>query len=312
MNNQYKILVTGGNGFLGKEVISQLCKIYDKRNIFSPTSSEFDLTIKQNVYDLFHAIKPDIVIHLAAKVGGILGIKKNCGQFFYDNVLMGLNLIDISRIYNINKFIFVSSGCIYPKNGTIPLQENEIWNGYVDDNVAAYAVAKKSLITMLQSYYDQYGLKSISLVPSNLYGPNDHFDGENNHVIPSLISRVVKAKKNNINKIVCWGSGNQTRDFLYVSDAASGIIKSIDAEIDYPTIINLGSGTETTIKTVTKKIIDLIDNNIFVEWDTSKPEGQPRRLMSIDRAKNILNWQPQVKLDDGLQKTIEFYYNHVN
>lgn len=303
-----KILVTGGNGFLGKEVVKQLCFKKDIE-IVSPSSKECDLTNKEQIKFLFYRYNPSVVIHLAAQVGGIAAIKNNSGQYFYDNMMMGINLIDTSRLFNVQKFIFIGSGCAYPKYGKIPFREEELWDGYVDENVASYAIAKKSLTTMLQAYYDQYGFKSVSLIPTNLYGPHDHFDCTNNHVIPSLIAKIVNAKKNNSKKVNCWGSGNQTRDFLYVSDAADAIIKSIYLETKSPVIINLGSGVETSIKSVANNIVDLIDNSILIEWDISQPEGQPRRLMNIDRAKKLLDWEPTTNLVEGLKNTIEFYNN---
>lgn len=306
-----KILVTGGHGFLGKEVIKQLHEFFDASEVIFPRSSECDFTNKFQTIKLFEDHNPNVVIHLAAQVGGISAIKNNAGQYFYDNMMMGLNLIEASRIFRINKFIFIGSGCAYPKCGKLPFKEEEIWDGYVDENVAPYAIAKKSLITMLQSYHHQYNLNSISLIPTNLYGPHDHFDSENNHVIPSLITKIVNAKNNNVKTINCWGSGDQTRDFLYVVDAARAIVKSVFISVGKPEIINIGSGVETSIKTVANQIINLIDDSIKIKWDTSRPEGQPRRLMDINKAKEILDWAPETNLLDGLKKTITFYINKI-
>lgn len=302
-----KILVTGGNGFLGKEVIKQLIALDSNLEIISPRSSEYDLTSKIQTLILFETSSPDIVIHLAAQVGGISAIKNNSGQYYYDNMMMGLNLIETSKQFNVKKFIFIGSGCAYPKYGNIPFKEEELWDGYVDDNVAPYAIAKKSLITMLQAYYDQYGLNSISLIPTNLYGPHDHFGSINNHVIPSLITKIVHAKNSNTKIVKCWGSGNQTRDFLYVSDAANAIVKSIFATTYSPIAINLGSGIETSIKSVATEIVNFVDNSINIEWDTSQPEGQPRRLMDTSRAEKILGFKATTNLKDGIKQTINWY-----
>lgn len=302
-----KILVTGGNGFLGKEVVKQLKELPLTLDIISPSSSAYNLTDKTSCCSLFSLHNPSIVVHLAAQVGGISAIKNNAGQYYYDNMMMGLNIIETSRAFGVKKFIFIGSGCAYPKYGNIPFKEEELWDGYVDENVAPYAIAKKSLITMLQAYYNQYGFNSISLIPTNLYGPNDHFGSNNNHVIPSLITKIVDAKYNNQKTVKCWGSGNQTRDFLYISDAANAIVKSIFAEINIPTIINLGSGTETSIKSVAAEILNLVDNSINIEWDASQPEGQPRRLMDINKATQILRWKPKINLTDGIRQTIKFY-----
>lgn len=304
--NNSKILLTGGAGFLGKYVHKELLS-RDYNYIFIPRSKEYDLTNFETTRKLIKWYKPDIVVHLAAEVGGISAIKNNSGKYYYDNMMMGLNLIESSRLFGIKKFVFIGSGCAYPKCGNIPFKEEELWDGYVDENVASYAIAKKSLITMLQAYYDQYGLKSISLIPTNLYGPHDHFGSTNNHVVPSLITKIVDAKNSQQKTVKCWGSGNQTRDFLYVSDAADAIVKSVMTNIDTSTIINLGSGRETSIKDIANKIIDLVDNSISIDWDISQPEGQPRRLMDITRAKKLLDWQPKTDLSNGLRQTIEFY-----
>lgn len=304
-----RILLTGGAGFLGRHVYKELLS-KNYHYIFVPRSKEYDLTNFQTTRKLIEWYRPDIIVHLAAQVGGISAIKNYSGKYYYDNMMMGLNLIETSRLYEVKKFVFIGSGCAYPKYGNIPFKEKELWDGYVDENVAPYAIAKKSLITMLQAYYDQYGLKSVSLIPTNLYGPQDHFGSTNNHVVPSLITKIFNAKNSQQKIVKCWGSGNQTRDFLYVSDAADAIVKSVMTNIDIPTTINLGSGKETSIKDIANKIIDLVDNSINIDWDNSQPEGQPRRLMDISNAAKLLNWYPNTNLQDGLKQTIQFYINN--
>jgi nucleoside-diphosphate-sugar epimerase len=279
---------------------------YNPNTIIVPRKAQYDLTQQESVNRLFEDTNPDIVIHLAAEVGGIGANMKYPGRFFYANMSMGINLIEQSRLNNIKKFVFVGTVCAYPKHCPAPFKEFDIWNGYPEETNAAYGVAKKSLFTMLEAYYQQYELKSTILVPVNLYGPRDNFNPNSSHVIPALIHKCETAKRNNIDRIECWGTGDSTREFLYVDDAADGIVCSI-SKIDYPTPINLGSGHEISIKDLIHKISKLCGYNGEIVWDTSKPDGQPRRLLDISKAKALLDWEPKQNFEDGLINTINWY-----
>lgn len=305
-----RVVVTGGNGFLGKSVLKHLKKQgINHNNIFAPSSNDFDLTSEKDVKNLYKEYKPNIIIHLAAEVGGIGAISENPGRFFYANTIMGLYLVEYGREYGIDKLVFVGSGCSYPKYCNIPFNEQDLWNGFPDDNVAPYAIAKKSLIVLLKAYHKQYGLQSSIVIPTNLYGPADHFYSKGSHVVPALITKIHKAKINNEDHINCWGTGDATRDFLYVDDAAKGILASM-VRINNPTPINLGSGQEISITDITHKIMNLFNYSGKIIWDTNKPEGQPRRLLDINKANLLLNWQPTTNIEQGLIKTIEWFHNN--
>ena len=301
-----KILVTGGNGFLGKSVVSELLKTYPKNEIYVPRSSIFDLTDSNQVDHLYNHSKPEIVIHLAAVVGGIGANMENPGKFFYDNMAMGLHLIEKARHYNVKKFVQIGTVCAYPKICRVPFLEEDIWEGYPEETNAPYGIAKKALFVMLEAYKKQYGLNSTVLVPCNLYGPYDNFDPKSSHVIPALIRKLVEAKINNSPFIECWGSGNATREFLYAPDAARAIVASIEADTD-PSPINLGGGIEITIRDLVNKIKDLCEYNGEIKWDSSKPDGQPRRFLDISKAKRILGWTPTKDFTEGLRETINWY-----
>lgn len=304
-----KIIVTGGAGFLGQSVVEQLeIAGYDVANIVVPRKAQFDLTKQEDVARLYDQHNPDIVIHLAAEVGGIGANMEQPGRFFYANMSMGINLIEEARIRNIKKFVFVGTVCAYPKYCPAPFKEIDIWNGYPEETNAPYGVAKKSLFVMLEAYYSQYGLKSSILVPVNLYGPRDNFNPNSSHVIPALIHKCEIAKKNKSPTIECWGTGQSTREFLYVDDAARGIVKATQA-MNYPTPINLGSGQEITIKDLMNKISQLCDYKGVVLWNKSKPDGQPRRLLDISKARSLLHWEPKQDFDEGLRNTINWYRN---
>lgn len=305
-----KIIVTGGAGFLGQSVVEQLeIAGYDRENIIVPRRAQFDLTQQNDVIRLYDEYNPDVVIHLAAEVGGIGANMEQPGRFFYANISMGIHLIEQARIRNIKKFVFVGTVCAYPKFCPAPFKEIDLWNGYPEETNAPYGIAKKSLFTMLEAYYAQYGLRSTVLVPVNLYGPRDNFNPNTSHVIPALIHKCETAKKNKSPTIECWGTGQATREFLYVDDAARGIVKATQV-MNYPTPINLGSGEEITIKDLTNKISRLCDYKGVVLWNPSKPDGQPRRLLDIDKAHSLLNWEPHQNFDDGLVNTINWYRNN--
>lgn len=300
-----KILVTGGAGFLGKYVVKKLeyvgyCSIKVVR------SKDTDLRIRSQVDRLLHFFQPDIIIHLAATVGGIGANMMNPGQFFYDNIMMGLNLIEASNMVGIRKFIHVGTVCAYPKHCPVPFKEEDIWNGYPEETNAPYGIAKKALFVMLESYRKQYNFDSSILVPSNLYGPYDNFNPDTSHVIPAMIKKFVEAKNTGAESVVCWGSGNATREFLYAENAADAIVKSIQVNTgDSP--INLGGGQEISIRDLANKIASKVGFEGRIEWDVSKPDGQPRRFLDISLAHRVLNWVPTTTLDDGLETTVSWY-----
>lgn len=304
-----KILVTGGNGFLGKSLLKNLqsCGIYET---FSPRSRNFDLTNPKQTKDLFDYFKPNMVIHLAAVVGGIGANKENPGSFFYKNTMMGLNVIENCRIYNVDKIVQIGTVCSYPKYTSVPFKEEDLWNGYPEETNAPYGIAKKSLYTMIKAYSDQYNLNGSVLVPCNLYGPYDNFDPKSSHVIPALIKKFVEAKANNEEKVVCWGTGKSTREFLYVDDASKAIIKSLMVDTG-PEPINLGGGSEIRIKDLAEKIGAIVGYVGEIGWDSSKPDGQPRRFLDISRAQKILGWEPSVAFDTGLKNTINWYLESI-
>jgi GDP-L-fucose synthase len=301
-----KILVTGGNGFLGRFVIKELLKTYKKEEIYVPRSAIFDLTDRLQVDHLYNHTSPEIVIHLAAVVGGIGANMENPGKFFYDNMAMGLHLIEGARKHNIKKFVQIGTVCAYPKICSVPFLEEDIWAGYPEETNAPYGIAKKSLFVMLEAYKKQYELNSTVLVPCNLYGPYDNFDPKSSHVIPALIRKFVEAKINKSPFVECWGSGNATREFLYASDAARAIAASIEIDTD-PSPINLGGGVEISIRDLVNKIKDLCEYSGEIVWNSSKPDGQPRRFLDITKAKRVLGWTPTKDFTEGLRETINWY-----
>ena len=304
------ILVTGGSGFLGSFVVERLQQNYAGGvGIFCPRSFEYDLVDMTQTNNLYRNYKPDIVIHLAARVGGIGANMENPGRFFYDNISMGINVVECARQHDVKKVIFVSTVCAYPKFTPVPFKEDSMWDGYPEETNAPYGIAKKSIMVMLQGYYSQYNLKSAVLVPTNLYGPRDHFDPNISHVIPALIKKFVEAKKNNDKEVMVWGDGSATREFLYVEDAARGIVDAIDS-IDSPEPINLGSGYEISIKDLSEKIKLFLGYEGDIVFEKSKPNGQPRRFLSTERAFNKLAWKATTDFNNGLKNTIDWYLSN--
>jgi GDP-L-fucose synthase len=300
------IVVTGGSGFLGRFVVEQLRSKYD--NVISLNSKDYNLIDNSQVIKMYENCRPNIIIHLAAEVGGIGANMNNPGRFFYSNMSMGLNLVENARIFGLKKFVFVSTVCAYPKFATAPFTEDDMWNGYPEETNAPYGIAKKAIMVMLQGYKTQYGLKSCVLVPTNLYGPYDNFNPNSSHVIPALIRKCTEAKQNHSPYIECWGDGSATREFLYVEDAARGIVAGT-GKVDDPQPINLGSGNEVSIKNLVEKIAEMVGYGGKILWDTSKPNGQPRRFLDVTKAKQYLEWQAQECFDTGLKKTIQYYVN---
>ncbi len=314
-----KVVVTGGAGFLGGFVCRKLRErgVQDG-NIFVPRRKDFDLTelsAVRRLYDEAFTGKPtDVVIHLAAEVGGIGANQANPGRYFYANMAMALHLIEEFRargFHERDESVFLQTGtiCAYPKFAPIPFKEEDIWNGYPEETNAPYGVAKKAAWQMLDAYRLQYGMRSSYVLPVNLYGPNDNFDLFSSHVIPALIRKCVEAQDRGDDHIVCWGTGAASREFLYVEDAAEGIVRATEA-MDDPTPINLGASFEITIKDLVELIVRLTGFEGEIRWDASKPDGQPRRKLDTERAKNLLGWKSQVSFEDGLKRTIEWFREH--
>ena len=297
-----------GAGFLGKRVVAELrSKGYS--DIVVPRSAEIDLTEQATVRKLLFDHKPDLVIHLAAVVGGIGANQENPGKYFYDNLVMGAMLMEESRRAAVSKFVAVGTICSYPKFAPIPFKEDDLWQGYPEETNAPYGLAKKMLLVQSQAYRQQYGFNSIHLMPVNLYGPGDNFDERSSHVIPALIKKCLDAKSANADEIVLWGDGSPTREFLYVDDAARGIVEAAE-KYNESLPVNLGSGGEISIKDLAEKIVALTGFAGRITWDTSKPNGQPRRRLDTSRAKEKFGFESKVDFDQGLRATIDWYVKH--
>ena len=307
---RHRILVTGGAGFLGRAV----CRLLRERSIpdgqiIVPRRRDYDLTIETEVARLYADTRPDVVIHLAAEVGGIGANLAQPGRFFFANMAMGLHLVEHGRRAGIDKFVHVGTVCAYPKLAPIPFREEDLWNGYPEPTNAPYGIAKKALFVMLDAYYRQYGLKSAVLVPVNLYGPGDNFDPETSHVIPALIRKCEEARIRGDKEIVCWGTGKATREFLYVDDAAEGIIRAAE-RIEEPTPINLGGGEEIAIADLVKLIADTCGFTGAIRWDATKPDGQPRRAIDTSKSRMLLDWEPPTAFTHGLPLTVAWHRDH--
>jgi len=299
------IIVTGGAGFLGKFVVKNL---EDKgcKNIFVPLIEEYDLRDINEVKRMYEDAKADIVIHLAAVVGGIGANRENPGKFFYENLIMGVHLIEEARLTGIEKFVALGTICAYPKFTPVPFKEEDLWTGYPEETNAPYGLAKKMLLVQSQAYRQQYGFNSIFLLPVNLYGPGDNFDPSSSHVIPALIKKFYEAKSNGDSEVIVWGTGKATREFLYVEDCAEGIVLATEL-FDKSDPVNLGAGFEISIFDLASKIKNIIGFSGNIVWDSSKPDGQPRRCLDTTRAKNEFNFTAGTDFDKGLKKTIEWY-----
>ena len=303
MDINKKIIVTGGTGFLGKHLVKKLIERgVPKENIFIPHHKEYDLRKEQDIKRMFSDFKTDIVIHLAGRVGGIGFNREKPGELFYDNLMMGVQLMEQGRLNKIEKFVAIGTICAYPKFTPVPFKEKDLWNGYPEETNAPYGLAKKMLLVQSQAYRQQYGFNSIFLLPVNLYGPGDNFDPSSSHVIPALIKKCVDAKE----KITVWGTGKASREFLYVEDAAEGIILATE-KYNKSEPVNLGAGFEITIKDLIGKIARLTEFKGEIEWDHSKPDGQPRRMLDVSKAKKEFGFTAKTNFDEGLKKTIEWY-----
>lgn len=300
-----RIVVTGGAGFLGSFVVEKL-KEKGCKEIFVPRSREYDLVEKDDVKKLYKDMAPDIVIHLSAVVGGIGANRENPGKFFYDNLMMGVQLIEEGRLSGIEKFVCLGTICAYPKFTPIPFKEEDLWNGYPEETNAPYGLAKKALLVQLQAYRQQYGFNGIYLLPVNLYGPGDNFDPKTSHVIPALIKKCFDAMGEGRDEISIWGTGKATREFLYVEDAAEGIVRAAE-RYNGPEPVNLGAGFEISIKDLVDKVVLLTGFKGKIIWDASKPDGQPRRMLDTKRAETYFGFRAGTNFDKGLKKTIQWY-----
>ena len=300
-----RILVTGGAGFLGSHVIEAL-KARGCRRLFIPRSCDYDLRLEGDVERLYAGARPDIVIHLAAVVGGIGANRANPGKFFYDNLMMGVLLVEHARRSGLKKFVAVGTICSYPKFTPVPFREEDLWKGYPEETNAPYGLAKKMLLVQAQAYRQQYGFNAIYLLPVNLYGPGDNFDPESSHVIPALIRKCLEAIERGDPEIVCWGDGTPTREFLYVEDCAEAIVLATEG-FDGPEPVNIGAGFEISIKELVELIAELSGFQGRIVWDTAKPNGQPRRCLDTSRAWAAFGFQAKTDFREGLRRTVEWY-----
>jgi len=301
-----RVVVTGGAGFLGSFVVEQL-QAKGCRQVIVPRSRDYDLVHMDAVRRLYADANPDIIIHLAARVGGIGANQANPGRFFYDNLMMGSQLIEVGRQRGLEKFVAIGTICAYPKFAPIPFKEDDIWAGYPEETNAPYGLAKKMMLVQSQAYRQQYGFNSIVLLPVNLYGPRDNFDVQTSHVIPALIRKCVEAKEGGTSEIVLWGDGTPTREFLYVEDAAEGILLAAE-QYNNSQPLNLGTGEEIAIRALATMIAAEIGYAGRITWDTTKPNGQPRRCLDVSRIKQAIGFQAKHGLRDGLRKTIQWYH----
>ncbi|SFI88362.1 MULTISPECIES: GDP-L-fucose synthase [unclassified Bacillus (in: firmicutes)] len=302
-----KVMVTGGAGFLGSHVVERL-EEWGCKQIIVPRSKQYDLRNPQTAMTLVQETRPDVIIHLAASVGGIEANRKNPGSFFYDNLSMGIHLMEAARLANIEKFVVCGTICSYPKFASVPFKEDELWDGYPEETNAPYGLAKKMLLVQSQAYRQQYGFNSIFLLPVNLYGPRDNFDLETSHVIPALIRKCLEAKEQGKDHITVWGSGKATREFIFVEDAAEAILLAA-ANYNGAEPVNIGTGTEISIKDLVELIAAQTGFEGQIRWDSQKPDGQPRRCLDIQRAKECFGFEAKVSLEEGLKKTIDWYVN---
>ena len=297
--------MTGGAGFLGSAVVKKL-RERGCEKIIIPRSKEYDLRDRDSVIRLLKESQPQMIIHLAAVVGGIGANRENPGKYFYDNAIMGIQLIEYARQFRIEKFIAIGTVCAYPKFTVVPFKEDDLWNGYPEETNAPYGLAKKMMLVQAQSYREQYGFNTIYLLPVNLYGPRDNFDLETSHVIPALIRKCVEAKRKGAKEIVLWGNGSPTREFLYVEDAAEGILLAGE-RYNGAEAVNLGTGEEIRISQLARMIAEAVGFRGGIVWDTSKPNGQPRRCLDITRAQELFGFTASYRLIHGIPKTVAWF-----
>jgi len=300
-----RVVVTGGAGFLGSFVLEELRR-RGARDVFVPRSGEYDLVDMAAVRRLYADAKPTVVIHLAARVGGIGANRDNPGKFFYENLMMGVQLIEVGRQVGLRKLVALGTICAYPKFAPVPFKEEDIWNGYPEETNAPYGLAKKMLLVQSQAYREQYAFDSIVLFPVNLYGPRDNFDLHTSHVIPALVRKCVEARERGEKKIVVWGDGSPSREFLHARDAAEGIVLAAE-RYDKSEPVNLGAGFEIRIRDLVPLVARTCRFEGDIVWDTSKPNGQPRRMLDTSRAAREFGWKARTPFEDGLRETVEWF-----
>jgi GDP-L-fucose synthase len=303
-----RVVVTGGAGFLGSFVVEKL-RERGCQHLTVPRSKEYDLRDRDAIIRLYERTCPHLVIHLAAVVGGIGANRINPGRFFYDNAIMGIQLLEYARQFGVEKFVAVGTVCAYPKWTPVPFRESDLWNGYPEETNAPYGLAKKMMLVQAQAYRAQYGLNAIYLLPVNLYGPGDNFDLETSHVIPALIRKCVEAKEDGRREIVLWGNGSPTREFLYVEDAAEGLLLATE-HYDGEQPVNLGTGEEMAIRELAQLIAAEVGFGGALVWDTTKPNGQPRRCLEMSQARQLFGFQAAHRLREGIPKTVRWFHAH--
>ena len=298
-----RILVTGGRGFLGSHVVERMEREGD--DVIVPRRSSYDLTRWEDAERLFVEARPERVFHLAGEVGGIGANRAFPGRFWYANVIMGAHVLELSRIYGVEKLVIAGTVCAYPKFTPVPFSEDELWNGYPEETNAPYGIAKKSILVGAQAYREQYGMNTIFLLPANLYGPRDNFDLQTSHTIPALIRKMSESSE----QVVLWGDGSPTREFLYVDDCAEGLVLAAD-RYDSPDPVNLGTGVETSIRELAELVAELTAFDGEIVWDETMPNGQPRRSLDASRARELFGFEARTPLRDGLERTIAWYREH--
>jgi GDP-L-fucose synthase len=298
------ILVTGGHGFLGSYVVEKL----RERGylVFAPHSNLYDLRKQADIDAMFHVVRPDKVIHLAAACGGIGANQEYSGKFFYDNIMMGAQMLEAARVSGVSKFVQIGTACSYPKHTPVPFKEEDLWNGFPESTNGAYGVAKRALLTMCQAYRAQYGVNAVYLILTNLYGPRDEFRPHRSHAVAALIKKCVDAKCNGDSEITVWGDGTATREFLYVEDAADAIVMAME-KYDGGEPVNIGGGQEVSILELTRTIAGIVGYSGNIRFDPSKPNGQPKRRLDVSKAKNLFGFESKTSLGEGLSKTVEWY-----
>ena len=302
-----RVLVTGGSGFLGRSIVHHLDELGAKPTVVR--SDEYDLTQPDQVRAALQDTAPEYVIHAAAVVGGIGANRRHPARFFYENAVMGVHVVHESWLADIRKIVIVGTVCSYPKYTPVPFTEEQLWEGYPEETNAPYGLAKRMLLVQAQAYRAEYDFDSAFVIPTNLYGPGDNFDEETSHVIPAIIKKCVDAREAGDDLVRLWGSGDATREFLYVDDAAHGIVMALQ-DLDDPDPVNLGSATEISIRDLADRIAGLTGFEGTLDWDRTQPDGQPRRAVDGSRAHRLLGWSPRVGLDEGLEKTVEWYEEH--
>ena len=301
-----KVLLTGATGFVGQNIIQKLSGKYD---LIALGSKDCDLRIQSRCEILIDSVEPDIIVHAAGTVGGIGANKENPGKFMYENLIMGTNLIHKAMVNNIPKFILLSTVCSYPKFTKVPFREEDLWEGYPEETNAPYGIAKKTLMKLIETYHEQYGFNGVNLIPVNMYGPHDHFNLTSSHVIPALILKVKRAIETRQKSITLWGTGQASREFLYAPDCAEAIELAIAKEVP-PQPINVGTGKEIKICELIQTISDIMGFDGELKYDTSKPDGQPRRCLDVTRSREILGFEAKTSLENGLEQTIEWYLSN--